>query len=115
MRAKASSSLSPIPKNSGALPTPPKLPQPKPTLDTLSPVFPNGTYSMFALVSARPDDHTVSISVGADAATRCALAGPSRSALLLTVTGRAASKETDQHAHTGAVSHPGAHHIAEQL
>src|SRR3990172_3555360 len=45
MRAKASSSDSPLPKNAGALPTPPKLPQPRPTAETFRPVRPRFLYS----------------------------------------------------------------------
>ncbi len=40
MIANASSSLSPWPKNSGAEPMPPKLPQPSAMRETWSPVLP---------------------------------------------------------------------------
>src|SRR6266496_1176674 len=41
---KACSSVSPLPKNAGALPTPPKLPQPRPTAEIFSPVLPRFLY-----------------------------------------------------------------------
>src|SRR6185295_6158404 len=44
--ANASGSLSPIPKNSGADPTPPKLPHPRPSRETRRPVVPSRRYSM---------------------------------------------------------------------
>src|SRR5437867_11888787 len=44
MIAKASCSVSPLPKNAGALPTPPKLPHPRPTAEIFSPVRPRFLY-----------------------------------------------------------------------
>src|SRR5882762_3729171 len=53
--AKASSSFSPLPKNSGADPIPPKFPQPRPRREMRRPVVPSRRYSMPLLgPAARP-------------------------------------------------------------
>src|SRR5258705_2030273 len=54
-RSAACCSVSPIPKNAGAEPTPPKLPQPSASRDTLTPVDPTRWYLISRRIVAERD------------------------------------------------------------